>query len=312
MKQLLISLVISSCLFSCAKREILSKSQIETIASQGKVIPNYLPGPCPYPCTDTRCKAYANGYCGPTTTDTIAVIKNSNNPYDYTGLQHNNGVTYVLNRVNPTSPTAGTDILHFTKLYGGSINADTTGFDSWYSYATAHGYFSLHDTVFNITANALNTKLYNDGKIRSVVYTYLNSINNAIDNSVTDNASPSLTLYNTVANKLVTIENTIKNDNSLTSDEKMELLKISAINRYTGAYWANYLSGSSTSTTASQQSNVIALFSLRAWWRRFWHADGVGAVSGAAGGAVGGGAGALWGLLLSAVGGSAAYAIFGD
>jgi hypothetical protein len=47
-------------------------------------------------------------------------------------------------------------------------------------------------------------------------------------------------------------------------------------------------------------------------WNRFWHADGVEAISGAACGAFGGFLGALWGAVLVGAGGSAGYAIFGD
>jgi len=56
------------------------------------------------------------------------------------------------------------------------------------------------------------------------------------------------------------------------------------------------------------QPLLFKLFS----WRRFWHADGLGAIGGAAGGSLGGWLGALWGAVLGAVGGSAGYAILGD
>jgi len=238
---------------------------------------------------------------------TINVIANPNNPYDYTGLQHNNGVTYLLNHVNPSSPTVTTDILHYTKVYGSTIGLDTTDFDSWYSYATTHGFFYLNDTAYIVYPNPLNTNLYDSGKISSNVLNYLNSINNAIDNVIGDDTSPSSSLYGQVANQLIVIENNIKNDGTISTDEKNGLLRVAAIDRYTGAYWANYINGGGGGG-AGAQPFLFKHFS----WRRFWHADGLGAIGGAAGGSLGGLLGAFWGAVLGAVGGSAGYAILGD
>ncbi len=57
--------------------------------SNSSIKPYTFAGPCPYECHDPRCKVYQSGYCGP---ETIGIIKNSNNPYDYVGGEHNSGV----------------------------------------------------------------------------------------------------------------------------------------------------------------------------------------------------------------------------
>jgi len=323
----LLSIVLLSTviIISCSK---LQQSPLPTASQtqkESKVVPNvpscpsgqqwdfYL-GKCVPICPSGYHNDSTTGACVINGSSNIPVVTNPNNPYDYAGLQHNNGVTYLLNHVNPSSPTLNNDILHYTKVYGSTINLDTTGFDSWYSYATAHGYFYLNDTVYIVSPNPLNTKLYNNARISSNALTYLNSINNAIDNVISDNSSPSSSLYVRIANQLVVIENNIKNDGALGTDEKSGLLRVAAINRYTGAYWANYINNAGNGGSTLLNSNSIsspALFKSK-WWRRFWHADGVGAIAGAAGGALAGWAGALWGAVLGAAGGSAAYAIFGD
>jgi len=241
--------------------------------------------------------------CSPS--DTIAVVKNANNPYDSVGAQHNKGVSYILNMVSPTSPTLANDILHYTKLYGSTINVDTSSFDSWYSYATANGFFYLLDSVYANIPDSIDNRLYRAGKMSATALAYAKSINKAVDSLISDGTTPTASLYTQVANRIISIETAIQNDGSLSANEKGGLLRAAAVNRYSGAYWANFIN---IVGSAGLRVDLFKNFS----WRRFWHADGTGAVAGAAGGALGGWAGAAWGALLGALGGSAAYAIFND
>jgi hypothetical protein len=48
--------------FGCSKSII--PSTITSSEATDAISPNMLQGPCPYLCTDTRCKGYLNGYCG--------------------------------------------------------------------------------------------------------------------------------------------------------------------------------------------------------------------------------------------------------
>jgi hypothetical protein len=77
-------------LCSC-KKEILTHP--ETTAEV-----NYLPGPCPYDCHDTRCQAYFNGYCGSGTTapDQLPTAQFIN----MLGSLHNNILTYGFYNAN--------------------------------------------------------------------------------------------------------------------------------------------------------------------------------------------------------------------
>ena len=52
-------------LTQCSKSFNGSSKENNTDLSS-KSIPNVLPGSCPYPCNDIRCKGYSHGYCGPT------------------------------------------------------------------------------------------------------------------------------------------------------------------------------------------------------------------------------------------------------
>jgi hypothetical protein len=80
------------------------------------------------------------------------------------------------------------------------------------------------------------------------------------------------------------------------------MLRVAAITRYTGAYWGNYINAYGTQ---------ILLFRSK-WWKRFWQADALGALSGGAGAALGGWLGVLWVAVIGGAAGSGGYAIFGD
>lgn len=216
----------------------------------------------------------------------ITVMTNPNNPYDYIGLKHNNGCDVLLGEVNANSPTLYSDILHYTKLYLNSQSYDTTIFNNWYSYAVSNGYYNLPDTFYTNHPDSLTNKFYRDGLISTTGKNYMNSINSVIDNTIGDN-DPSSTLYNSAASQLITIENNISNDNSLTSVEKQGLLSMSSVARYSGAYWGNYILNSGTSR----------LFK-KGWLKSFLHADIGGAIAGAISGLFTGG------VILNTVGGA--------
>ena len=61
---------------------------------------NYLPGPCPYDCHDTRCQAYLNGYCG-----NASIAPNMLPPAQaiaLVGQVHNDGLSYIANHSDLT------------------------------------------------------------------------------------------------------------------------------------------------------------------------------------------------------------------
>jgi len=219
----------------------------------------------------------------------ITLITNPNNPYDYIGQKHNNGCTVLLGEVNQNSPTFYNDVLHYTKLYLNSQSYDTTIFNNWYSYALSNGYYNLPDSFYTNHPDSLTNKFYYDGLISTTAKDYMNSINSVIDNTIGDN-DPNSTLYNSAASQLIIIENDISNDNSLTSTEKQGLLSMSAIARYSGAYWGNYIINNSGGVSP------LRLFK-KGWWKSFWHADVGGAIAGAIAGLFTGG------VIINTVGG---------
>ena len=78
-------------LYSC-KKEIMTNPETPAEA-------NYLPGPCPYDCHDTRCQAYLNGYCGSGTStapDQLTTAQFIN----MLGSLHNNILTYGYYNAN--------------------------------------------------------------------------------------------------------------------------------------------------------------------------------------------------------------------
>jgi hypothetical protein len=80
--------------FSCQKA-------IHAKLSDEKNAVNFLPGPCPYDCHDTRCQAYLNGYCGPGTTTPPDQLPTAIF-ISLVGSIHNNGLTFIYNNTNLT------------------------------------------------------------------------------------------------------------------------------------------------------------------------------------------------------------------
>ncbi|WP_026769663.1 hypothetical protein [Asinibacterium sp. OR53] len=141
-KSILILSVLGYIAFiSCNKTEIssLQKSNNSEVLKKTK---NYIiPGPCPYSCSDQRCMNYESGYCG-----YIPVINNPNNPYNYVGPNHNNGMDYSIPKINPSSPTLESDILNTTKAYVQTLGYNPNDFQSTYDQGVANGYFPFYKT----------------------------------------------------------------------------------------------------------------------------------------------------------------------
>ena len=271
------------------------------------VIPNLLPGKCPYPCTDTRCKAYANGYCGTGGgggTDTFAVVKNSANPEDSAGARHNGGLAAIMpnyiNGVEPTPSNAWSYTISYLNSYPPSFLGDVE--DTMINrYDTA---------IFSMTVNSFSSFAYSHGQISSQVYTYLNSLGNLIT-ALPD--SPTLAAYSSFASSVINLESTILGDNSITSTDRILLLSSTSVARYSASYWANYYNSSSSSQPAARLAPQVA-GPGKGWfsWSTVAGGDIVGAAGGALGGAavgvmaggIGAGPGAAAGAVGGAIGGS--------
>ncbi|HSC39617.1 MAG TPA: hypothetical protein VLD19_17150, partial [Chitinophagaceae bacterium] len=202
--------------------------------------------------------------------------------------------------------------------------------------------------------------LYANSLINTTVKNYLHEMFFVLDSIVGDN-EPTSALYNSASSQIISIENTISNDNTLSSNDKNGLLSVASVLRFSGSYWGNYLynggtvgGGSAffempsddgmavnkqvqaegnmfTSEPVGLDQNMVSpvvYFQpaspasgpdiivnnnvyLGHWWKRLFHADGVGAVGGFFGGLIGGGS-ALISTLFGALGGSVGFAIFGD
>lgn len=288
MKQLLIAMVISFFLFSCAKQEILSKSQTEVLASKGGVVPNYLPGPCPYPCTDTRCQAYQNGYCG-TGNTTISVKTNPANVYDNVGNQHNQGVASVLPTVNFSSSNLDSVVLVKVKAYVVTIGYSSDSMQTFYNKAVQLGYFPFSKIQ---ELDSLGNKLTSNRLLSSYGNTYVQQMFGALTQYLNTDSITSAN-YNLFANKLISIETSIKNDTRISSYEKQVLLSGASVGRYSAAYWGNQFQGGSSAVVVSPM-----LFQKWKRWLRVVMSDIGGAIVGISGGP--------WGIIGGCIGGSIA------
>ncbi len=247
------------------------------------VQPDLLPGSCPYPCTDTRCKAYLNGYCGTGggTTDTVAVLKNAANPVDSVGNRHN----AVLNGVLPN--------------YTGGVEPTQANSFSYTnaSLTTSHYSVQLLDTVQSITISRYDTSLYSmtvtsfsnyaygQGQMSSKINTYLNSLGNLI-NALP--AAPTSTTYSSFASSVVSLESTILSDNTITATDRTIILSGTSIARYSASYWINYYNAQSSGSSAAAKATPAVASPSWFSWSTVVGGDVVGAMAGGLGGAAAG------------------------
>jgi hypothetical protein len=319
---LLITFIIG--LSSCNKTDSTKlvsayKDTTKTIASNRAV--DKLEGGCPFECYDTRCKAYQTGYCGTPTTTYITIVTNPNNPYDYVGNLHNQGVDAVFNSVNTTSTISYQSVVYITNSYLASKGYDTTQVNNGLTTAEQLGYFSILDTSYANNPSLLTSKLLNDGRISVSAKNYLDELTTLINNTLGTDNSGSPSTYSTFANAAVAIENQFANDNSLSSMDLEVLQQAFSVARYSAGYWGNYIlaqnswqavdgSKSNGKITTNATLHISKAASAPPFnWGNVAKGDTFGLVGGAIGGAVAAGivtgpAGVAVGAVAGGVGGA--------
>ncbi len=290
----------SSILTGCAKHEVLSQDQSQRV-------PDLLPGSCPYPCTDTRCKAYLNGYCGTGSgSDTIAVITNSKNPEETVGKMHNNGMISIMPNYNSGSLQATQqNVFSFTKTFMIQNHYDSATLVYAYNYSIQHNYYSFSSMP---SIDSVAVREHNDNNLSTTAENYAFRLANLIS-SLLDSATSAV--YTSFANQVIVYENQIINDNSLTTNEKNILLSAHSVARYSANYWMNYYNSQSSGlSSANVQVNSLRQTPMKAttggWfnWKDTLGDDVAGALGGAAGGAIGGSLAGGVGALPGAAGGA--------
>ncbi len=157
--QMAILCTIMILFFSC-KKDIPLQEQSSSV----KV--DYLPGPCPYDCHDSRCQGYLNGYCGPgaTTPNQLPVAQ----AIALVGQVHNDGLSYLFNNINLTfvdgytnANRVMTGVLNFYSAYEGgmttnyrtefiNLTADFYNRKSYFNAADGHTIDSAIQSQFNL------------------------------------------------------------------------------------------------------------------------------------------------------------------
>ena len=217
----------------------------------------YLSGHCPYDCHDTRCKAYLNGYCG---TDTIAIVKNMNNPYDNVGGQHNKGVATILPTLNFSSPNLDSVVLQKVKTFVVTLGYNSDSAQQFYNKAVTQGYFpysSLQE--LDSLGNTLQTK----GKLSSYANTYVQQIYSYLLSDLNTD-SIKIANYTAFGNSMISIEASIKSDSRLSVYEKQVLESSASIGRYSASYWGNYFNSGGTMVAVDRP---FFLQKLKRWIR---------------------------------------------
>jgi len=262
----------------------------------------------------------------------IPVTSNPNNPNEYIGSYHNQECISMIQTMNFSTATVA-NVLSNVDGFLSSKGYSSSQFDSWYNSAVSAGYFNISNiSSYANDADAYCNSLYSQGIIDLQVKNYLHQMFAAVDAYVSD---ADLSSYYGAADQLVSIENTISNDNTLSANDKSGLLSVGAVLRYSGANWAQYLidnpgGGGSTFNSNPLHAPFSAAYAYQAVphgpnvkltaeqmryfrfsWKKFWKADGLGAIGGFWGSIFGGGS-VILGVLGGAIGGSCGYAILGD
>jgi len=262
----------------------------------------------------------------------VPVTTNPNNPNEYIGSYHNEGCSGMIATMNFSTATVG-NVLTNTDAFLTSKGYSSSAFDSWYNSAVSAGYFNISNiSSYANDADTYCNSLYSQGIIDLQVKNYLHQLFGVVDTYVSDDYYS----YYAAADQIVAIENTIQSDNTLSANDKSGLLSVASVLRFSGAEWAVYLinngtgGGGSTFNDNPLNAPFSASYAYQAVphgpnvnmtaeqrryfkfkWKKFWKADGLGAVGGFWGSIFSGG-GVLLGMLGGAVGGSCGYAIFGD
>ncbi|HZY38472.1 MAG TPA: hypothetical protein VFE53_17560 [Mucilaginibacter sp.] len=315
-------LLLSASIFSCNKKSTPPGGSLGD-GSNSKKSEDYLQGPCPYDCHDTRCQAYVNGYCGPAGPTTIPVTTNSKNQYDYLGSYHNQGLDFVFSQINSSTKQSYPFIQYQTNIFLASKGYDTTSVNK--AFAANPQYYHMPDTanINNPSAFLQSLNGVEEPPMNTNCINYLTKVASTFDTDIGTNA-PSSTIYNKFAADIIGIENTAINDATLSSLQLQYVLTAGSIARYSAAYWGNYQLNSSGGggIQSVNKKHVDDLQTDVAKPKPFsWGSVGKGDVLGAIGGATAGGIagwiagppgagiGALAGGVGGAVGGSVTSAV---
>lgn len=170
----------------------------------------------------------------------LTVVKNSNNPLDYFGSDHNSGMTNIIpqydyGQLQPSEENVEASV----KNWQYAIGVDTTNFTASINWIEEHFgepmVLPQHDFDNGIAT------AYSQGYISWDAKNYLINLSNEIKSFTADSVNtPTQSKYNTYANNLISYENEMRTDLNLDSTGRFELYAIYAVARYSAVYAINY------------------------------------------------------------------------
>ncbi|MBH8557741.1 hypothetical protein [Hymenobacter negativus] len=204
------------------------------------------------------------------------VAQNSTNPYDYVGVQHNQGLDYYLAKAdfNVAADEVEPKTLDFLQEAGYSRSAMQEVLNQPYVNEIIHSADPVEALRQYYTTNG-NTKELD----------YLDRMVDAMSTSTNSDQAVS---------RLTQIEDDVQADNSLTASSQESLLKGLAVGRHSAQYWYEQQAQGDQSTWLQANAGTIGATnqpggpnSLRPWWHY-----GLADLAGTLGGTIAGGIGA--------------------
>lgn len=197
----------------------------------------------------TQCSI--NGY------PSITVIINDNNAFEYMGSQHNSGVVAALPNITLTSSTLNSDILTQVKSWGSGLGYNTTDMQNFYDGQVTAGYLPF-DNILRL--DSLGNALASNSVITSTANFYVQRIY-TIGSVFLSLDYGDATSYSNFSTAMISLEDSINNDGSLSSSEKNGLLSACSVGRFSAAYWGDVLLSSPLTRThdfGTNETSIVA------------------------------------------------------
>lgn len=219
-------------------------------------------------------------------TNTLLTVKtNSNNPQDFVGSNHNEGMSQIMpNYDNGQLDPTEQNVLPKVKTFLLSKGYDTTIFNSCYNESKQ---LFGSNFIYQGDIPTIRDESYANGIISAEAKNFLTNLSNTFKSFAGDSiAIPTQTAYDTYANSLIQYENEFASDLSLDSADRYLLYSAFSVARYSVVYAINYAIQHPDNIIVARTMQTSSFWPKWLSWGSVGSHDITGAIGGAAGAAI--------------------------